>query len=267
MFFLPYGDENPTARTPYVNYMFIALNTILFLGLGYSSLYPDIINKFAFTPSVATPYTYITSAFLHGDFFHLFGNMLYLYIAGDNVEDKLGHVGYFVFFLLGAAAANLFHMNMVSGQMLNIPTLGASGAVSAVLGAYIVLFPKNKIKFFYFFIIFFFIRLGTVKIASFWAIGLWFILQLFSHTSSRGYAPVAYGAHIGGFIVGVIIVGLLVITGVISAHWKKEKNYNDILLEDFDWGKGNATSEGADFKQDGTYRGMDDRYTRDDYKY
>lgn len=231
MFFIPIGDDNPTRRTPYVNYALLAINTILFLGLGFTTQYQNLVMHFGFIPDKAVPYTYITSIFLHGSIWHLLGNMLYLFIVGDNVEDKLGHVGYLLFYLFCGALANVFHAAMVSGKMMHIPTIGASGAISAVLGSYMLLFPKNKIKFFYILFIFFFIRWGTFKLASLWAIGAWFIMQLFSHATSGGYTNVAYGAHIGGFIGGVLIVGTLVLVGLIQVHWHKAQDYLDIARE------------------------------------
>ncbi len=250
MFFIPIGDENPTGRVPYVNYMLIAINVILFLGLGFTVHYKDIVAHFGFIPAKAIPYTYITAIFLHGSIWHLVGNMLYLWIAGDNVEDKLGHIGYLIFYLLGGAVAAVFHKAMILPQMAYVPTIGASGAISAVLGAYIVLFPRNRIKFFYFLWIFVFIRMGTFSLPSFWAIGVWFLLQLFSHSSTHGYTSVAYGAHIGGFIFGVCVIGFLVLLGILKAYWHKPQDYLDIAKE-----KGEITYSSEDYHPDILDRG------------
>jgi membrane associated rhomboid family serine protease len=232
MFFLPIGDENPARKVPYVTFALLAVNVLVFLGLGFTSLYGDIVRQFGYIPSKAVPFTFLTSLFLHGSIFHLLGNMLYLYIVGDNVEDKLGHAGFLAFYLVTGAAANLIHGHMASGRMLDLPTIGASGAISAVLAAYLLMFPRNKIKYFYFIFVLVFIRWGTFSLASFWAIGLWFLMQLFSHAFSGGYSSVAYGAHIGGFLAGFLILGFLVLTGRIAVFWHKEQDYMDIAREE-----------------------------------
>ncbi len=234
MFFIPISDDNPTRRRPIVTYTILVLNVAIFLIFGFTKEYRDIILQYGFIPSQAVPSTYFTSIFLHGSLFHLLGNMLYLHIVGDNVEDKLGHIGFLIFYLLTGAAANLFHMNMIGPQLQNIPTIGASGAISALLGAYLLMFPRNKIRFFYFIFIVFIIRWGTFKLASFWAIGMWFVMQLFSHASSGGFSPVAYGAHIGGFVVAFIILGPFVLLGMIKVFWHKEQTFRDIAIEDGD---------------------------------
>ena len=234
MFFIPIGDDNPTRNRPIVTWLLLAANVIIFLVFGFQKQYQEMVLQYGFIPSQAAPVTYFTSIFLHGSIFHLIGNMLYLYIVGDNVEDKLGHLGFLVFYLLSGAAANFFHMHMVNEQMLNVPCIGASGAISAVLGAYLLMFPRNKITFFYFIFIVFFIKWGKFKLASFWAIGLWFVMQLFSHGVSGGYSPVAYGAHIGGFVMSFIILGPLVLTGGIKVFWHKEQTLRDLAVEDGD---------------------------------
>ena len=162
--------------------------------------------------------------------------MLYLFIVGDNVEDKLGHVGYLLFYLICGAMADAIHgaiaMTMAiksagTSIMANIPCVGASGAISAVLGAYFVMFPRNKIKMFYVF----FFRPGTFSLPSFWIIGLWFVMQLFSQAVGGGYSGVAYGAHIGGFLSGFLIVGFLIIIGVLKPFWKREQDGFDIAYQ------------------------------------
>lgn len=230
MFIIPIGDDNPTGRKPYVTYALLIINVLVFLLLGFRHDYHNIVNQYGYVPDLAVPYTYITSLFLHGGLGHLVGNMLYLYIAGDNVEDKLGHAGFLIFYLACGAASDFAHGRMAPPAMMNIPVIGASGAISAVLGAYMLLFPKNKIKFFYFVWILIFIRWGTFFLQSFWAIGAWFVLQLLSHASS-GASSVAYGAHIGGFIGGALIMGILALLGVVKAHWQFRKEQWDVEME------------------------------------
>ncbi len=231
MIIFPIGDENPTGRKPYVNYALIVINVLVFALFFFRQDYNQIVMEYGFIPARPTPVTYITSLFLHGGIGHIVGNMLYLYIVGDNVEDKLGHVGYLLFYLVCGAAADYANGAMCSEKMMNIPTIGASGAISAVLGAYIFLYPKNKIIFFYFFWIFFIIKYDTFKLQSFWAIGMWFILQFFSHLTSGSMTNIAYGAHIGGFIGGGLIAASLMLLGVVRAHWDKERDYLDVERE------------------------------------
>lgn len=229
MFVFPIGDENPTGKFPYINTSLIIINCVVFFMFAFTRSYQDIVANYGFIPAQATPYTYITSLFLHGSLLHLIGNMVYLYIAGDNVEDKLGHIGYLLFYISGGIIANFFHAHMVSTDALIIPTIGASGAISAILGAYVLLFPKNRIKFFYIILIIFILKWGVFYLTSLWAIGLWFILQIFSQATASGqYSPVAYGAHIGGFIGGIILTGILIITGILKPHWHRAQDVRDI---------------------------------------
>ena len=147
----------------------------------------------------------ITSMFVHGDFMHLAGNLLYLWIFGDNVEYILGHARYFVFYLVvgaGAAALQIF-FNPDSA----LPMVGASGAISGVLGAYLLKFPRNRVSVLFFF----FIIIRIVKVPAFLALGLWFLFQLyngyFTHiTALSSQGGVAWFAHIGGFISGAILI-------------------------------------------------------------
>lgn len=159
--------------------------------------------------------TFITSLFLHGGLLHLFGNMLFLWICGDNVEDRLGHLGFLLLYLASGIIASLTHIQMTA--MPEVPSIGASGAISGILGAYVVLFPRSKIRFWYLFWFYLFFRMGTFTLASVWAIGFWFIEQLLLGylTLSSHAVGVAYWAHIGGFVFGLIIVGLLRLSGLV----------------------------------------------------
>ena len=146
-------------------------------------------------------HTLLSSMFLHGGLLHLGGNMLYLYIFGDNIEDAFGHVKYLGFYLLCGLAASLTHLAVAISS--GVPAIGASGAISGVLGAYFVLYPKARVVtlVFYFFITF-------VRIPAVFFLGFWFILQLFSGSVTLTYgvaSGVAYWAHIGGFVAGVLV--------------------------------------------------------------
>jgi len=211
---IPIRDEIPTRRFPVVNYLLIAVNILVFVlmwlaGSGQEAL----VYRFAMIPSnfangvdLGDISDIFTSMFMHAGLAHIAGNMLYLWIFGDNVEDRLGHVGYLVFYLVGGVVASLAHLLTNPGSQL--PTVGASGAIAAVLGAYLVFYPRSRIL--TFIPLGFFMRLTMVP--SVLVLGLWFILQLFSGVLSLGGAEVggvAFWAHIGGFVAGVVIAILL----------------------------------------------------------
>ena len=237
----PIGDDNSDRTiTPYVNYMIIALNVIVFVFLqglsgdntftySYSTVPGEILSGhdiitdpqiFAdpntgqrFTvpglgPTVIPVYfTLITSMFMHGGLAHIAGNMLYLWIFGDNIENALGHKRYLLFYLLCGIIASLSHVfaTKLLGQNLLIPSLGASGAISGVLGAYILLFPRRRVTMF-------FVRFIT-HVSAFWAIGIWIVFQIISGLGMLGGSDtggVAYAAHIGGFLAGLLLIKLFI---------------------------------------------------------
>lgn len=203
----PIGDDNSSRRiTPLVTYALIVLNVLFFvIELGGGEAF---IMQWAFIPSrfLANPVadfpTLFTSMFMHAGWVHLGGNMLYLWIFGDNVEDRFGHVKFAIFYLLcglGATFAQLmFSLNS------NIPNLGASGAVAGVLGAYILMFPKGRIR----------VLQGRqiVQAPALMVIGFWIVLQLFSSIGSIAATTdtggVAYMAHVGGFVAGFVLTFL-----------------------------------------------------------
>lgn len=212
---LPIGDRNPTRTTPFVNYVLIAANIAVFvweylvmLGGGESWLVPG----YGFVPSrvsndpAGEAFTVLTSMFMHGGWWHLGSNMLFLYIFGDNVEDAVGHVRYATFYVLagiGAAAAQ-FLVDTASP----IPMVGASGAIAGVLGAYMVLHPSAPITVLvpppFLFFVGFFIELPAWLVA-----GGWFAWQLMSGVGSLGAAQVggvAFFAHVGGFVAGLVLI-------------------------------------------------------------
>jgi membrane associated rhomboid family serine protease len=214
---LPLSDHNPSRTTPVVNILLIAANVFVFfweLSLG-PRLEPALFDV-AFIParfwiSPLHPLNVIgifVSMFLHGGWLHLGGNMLYLWIFGDNIEDRLGHFRYLIFYLLCGIVATLAHafFNPTS----RMPSIGASGAIAGVLGAYILLFPRAQVT--TLIPIFFFITIR--EIPAFIILGLWFVLQLFVGVASLGVAEgnaggVAYFAHIGGFVAGMVLIALM----------------------------------------------------------
>src|SRR6185436_19095698 len=171
--FIPIGDDNPTERTPYVNYALIAANVAAFLVFCLGPVDDPGLIRWTMIPSRLEWPTLFTSMFLHAGWLHLIGNMLFLWIFGDNVEDRLGHVGYTVFYLVSGLAASAAHI--LSNPASDLPTLGASGAISGVLGAYIVFYPRAHVKTFIWLGIFF---ADVVRTPAFLWIGLWIGQQI-----------------------------------------------------------------------------------------
>lgn len=218
---IPIRDENPTRRFPIVTVSLIAINVAVFV---YMFLLPseaelnDFIFRFALFPGTITGLsmagnpvqpvylTIITSMFLHGGFLHIIFNMLFLWIFGNNVEDVLGRLKFIGFYLLTGAAGAFAHIATDPGS--TIPTLGASGAISGVLGAYLVLFPNARVL--TAIPIIFIIEI--IRVPAVILIGFWFILQLFYGLFEIGVGTsggVAYFAHIGGFVAGVLLILIL----------------------------------------------------------
>ncbi len=211
---IPIRDQIPTRRTPIITYLLITINIIVFLLQWLAGPYQEaLVYQFALIPvqfsggitggDIADIFT---SMFMHGGLLHLAGNMLYLWIFGDNVEDSMGSAKYLLFYLLGGMVASFAHIFTNPGSQ--IPTVGASGAIAAVLGAYLVLYPQSKVL--TIIPLGFFMKLTLVPAA--FVLGLWFVLQLFNGVFSLGgpdVGGVAFWAHIGGFLVGVALAKLL----------------------------------------------------------
>jgi membrane associated rhomboid family serine protease len=204
----PIGDDNSARRLqPLVTYALIAINILFFF---FEFLGGDaFIEAWSFVPSrfMADPLgdavTIFTSMFMHAGLVHIGGNMLYLWIFGDNVEDRFGHVRFLAFYLVCGIAATFSQLAFSMGS--TIPNLGASGAIAGVLGAYILLFPQRKVRVM--------IGNGITEMPSLVVIGLWFVLQLFSGVGSLGATAdtggVAFMAHIGGFVAGFVLAFFL----------------------------------------------------------
>jgi len=235
----PIGDDNRDRKTfPVVNYLLIALNVFAYIywqnfghnnlvTYGYSAVPGEILSghdiitqtvverdpitgqvgQYPGLEATRIPVflTLFTSMFMHGGLAHLAGNMMYLWIFGDNVEDALGHLKYLFFYLLCGMLAGLSHVfsTLLLGQSLLIPSLGASGAISGILGAYLRLFPGKGVLLWIFFLI--------VTVPAFIAVGVWFAFQVVNGLGALGgndAGGIAYAAHIGGFIAGLLLVGL-----------------------------------------------------------
>jgi membrane associated rhomboid family serine protease len=235
----PISDDNSDrTTTPYVNYVLIALNILVFVffqGLGNNEKFTyawatvpveivtgrdqdkpvvvrdpisgEVAGTIDLQPTPGSVYlTLLTSMFMHGGLAHLFGNMLYLWIFGDNIEDRLGHLRYLAFYLVCGFAADMSHVLLNANSY--IPSLGASGAISGVLGGYVLLFPHRKVNAFV-------LRLYTT-IPAWAAIGIWFVFQLINGLGMLGQGSqegggVAYAAHVGGFVAGLLLVKLFAV--------------------------------------------------------
>jgi membrane associated rhomboid family serine protease len=235
--FIPIGDDNrDRLRTPFVTYLLIAINIFVFVfwqGFGgnlhftyaYATVPGEILTgrdivtgtKILTDPltgqrfelpglqrtNISVFLTLITSMFMHGGIAHIAGNMLFLWVFGDNLEDNMGHLNYLIFYLLCGILAGLSHVasTLIFGENLLIPSLGASGAISGVLGGYILLHPRRGVHVWIF--------LFTITLPAFLVVGLWFVFQVSNGLGALGgqeAGGVAYAAHIGGFIFGLLLV-------------------------------------------------------------
>jgi len=204
---LPIGDDNSTRRTvPLVTYALVAMNVLFFFiemngGEAFIMKWAFVPKRFLADPA-ADLLTLFTAMFMHAGWVHLGGNMLYLWIFGDNVEDRFGHVKFAIFYILCGLAATFAQLAFNSKS--NVPNLGASGAIAGVLGAYILLFPKGKVRILQ--------SQGVMQVPALAAIGLWIVLQFFSGIGSIANTAdtggVAYMAHIGGFVAGFMLTFL-----------------------------------------------------------
>lgn len=213
---IPLHDDNPTSISPYVTVITIVLCALVFLWeLSLTGAEEKLIYAFSVIPAallrtqhlppelalIPPELTLVTSMFLHGGWMHLLGNMLYLWIFGNNVEDAMGHVRFILFYIVCGVIAALVHV--WTNPASPIPTLGASGAISGVLGAYLLLYPHARVMVF--------IPLGllsrAVYLPAVMVLGFWFVFQIINSVvvSSEG-GGVAWGAHIGGFIAGMVLI-------------------------------------------------------------
>ena len=211
---LPIRDINPSRNFPIVNSTLIGINVVIFLvqmSMGAEAdrfiyIYGLVPARYTIThvSSYFTPFqqvfSFLSFMFLHGGFLHLLGNMWSLYIFGDNVEDRLGPFRYLLFYLLCGLASGISHLALNLNS--NIPTIGASGAIAGVMGAYLILHPSSRILTLIPILIF----PWFVEIPAFFFIGIWFVLQLLNAAGSQGAGGIAWWAHIGGFIFGIIFL-------------------------------------------------------------
>lgn len=221
---LPIRDHNPSTRNPYVTYALIAANIAVYIwqygvlqevAAGNRFLYDYAFWPILFDEGRGT-FGFFTHMFLHGGFMHLAGNMLFLWIFGDNMEDEMGHLPFLGFYIIcGLAAA---YMQYIPDPLSRIPMVGASGAIAGVMGGYLLLFPKARVDVFIFFVVFF----RILPIPSFIVLGLWMALQVFNGFSTPlGGGGTAYWAHVGGFVAGfVLTIPLWIRLGAIR-YWTR----------------------------------------------
>lgn len=203
----PIRDHNPSGRTPYVTIALIAINILVFLAYfptqddwqlqGFFMTWGLVPARFTAGEGLETLFT---SMFLHGGWMHLAGNMLFLWIYGDNLEEEMGPVGFLAFYLAAGAAAGIAQVLPEPGSA--IPMVGASGAIAGVMGGYLLLFPRAKVDVLFIFIIFF----RIFAIPAWIVLGLWLGIQIFSGVSTPSdEGGVAYWAHVGGFVAGLVL--------------------------------------------------------------
>ena len=246
---LPYKTSIRPRHTPYANYALIAVNVFIFLLSYYPHRNPftgepemlrSWVNYFMLNAERPALWQFVSYAFLHGGFLHIIGNMFFLYLFGNNVNDKLGNVGYLAFYLAGTVFSGIGHSIMSSA-----PVLGASGAVAAVTGAYLVLFPQTLISVLWWF--FFFVN--TIQLPALYFIALKMII--IDNVILRYTQHVAYDAHLSGYAFGIATMIGMLATGLISTSnfdlwamiklWNRRRQYRDIVSSGYDPYTGQTT--------------------------
>ena len=220
----PIRDHNPSGRTPFVVYTLLAANILIFLS--YVGIMEDsrLISRFYFDYAIIPARvsdgvaleTLVTSMFLHGGWMHLAGNMLFLWIFGDNLEDEMGHLPFLLFYLVAGVGAGLIHVATGPGSV--VPTIGASGAIAGVMGGYLLLFPRARVDILLILIVYF--RVFTIP--AFVMLGVWLGFQFLGSLSSNpDEGGVAYWAHTGGFVIGLILCVPLWLRRGGTAYWNR----------------------------------------------
>jgi membrane associated rhomboid family serine protease len=243
---LPIRTNIRPRRTPYANYALIAINVAVFLltygphghVIGFELVHIPVrhwAEPLMLTPATWRIWQFITYAFLHGSVLHIVGNMFFLYLFGNNVNDRLGHFWYTLFYLVGAVVSGVGHTLLSMSSI--IPTLGASGAVAAVTGAYLVLFPQTLVT-----VVYWFFFIGAIEVPALYFIG--FKMILFDNILYSTAADVAYSAHIAGYIYGIGTIAGLLATGVISGtnvdlwsmirQWNRRRHYHQVVAGGYD---------------------------------
>jgi membrane associated rhomboid family serine protease len=203
---LPLSDENPRSIVPITTWLLIGVNILVFVWEAISPLSLDrIVNLYGFVPALGienfTALRVFTSVFLHADLFHIGGKMVYLWIFGDNVENSCGHISFLLFYMLSGVIASITMLLLNSTS--TVPAIGASGAIYGILGGYILLYPRARIRT----VVFSFYIVNFIRVPAFALIGFWFILQVL-YSLADVMTGVAYTAHVGGFVAGLLLIYL-----------------------------------------------------------
>lgn len=228
---LPIRTDSPLRNTPYMNWVIILANVLVF---ATQLVHPGMERRYGLSPQLPFLYQFVSYQFLHASPAHIFGNMLFLYIFGNNVNDKMGQLGYLAFYLAGGIFAGILYVLTQHGFMAQ-GVIGASGAVAAVTGAYLILFPRSNIT-----VVYFFILIGAFELQSLWLIGMFFVMDvMMSGVGDR----VAHMAHIGGTIFGTAVcLGLLIAhllprdqfdVWALLKRWNQRRQYRDLVSKGF----------------------------------
>jgi membrane associated rhomboid family serine protease len=238
---LPIRVNIQPRRTPYANYALIAMNLVIFMlefrihpTTGQLAFRPWVAD-FLLVPTISPWWTFVTYAFLHHDFWHILANMFFLYLFGRNVNDKLGNLPYIAFYICGAVVSGFGQALLHSA--VPTPTLGASGAVAAVTGAYLVLFPHSLLT-----VVYWFFFIGTIELPALYFIALKLILL--DNILARGQGSIAYDAHLAGYAFGSVVTFLLLVTRLVSTdgrdlwtmarQWNRRRHYRDVVAGGYD---------------------------------
>lgn len=232
MFVFPFEKSNPVFRTPLTVYIIIGLNTIIYIVANFNIHFEQIVAEYGFIPANHRLITLFSSMFLHGDFFHILGNMYFLWMLGDNVEDVLGPLKFSLVYIVCGLGASFAHY--LSNPDSPIPAIGASGAISGIMGLYIVFFPKAK---FYLGLVLIRFYVGRIKTTAFAALLTWFgeqfLLGLYILAVSKAeYIGVAFWAHIGGFVFGLVFGKILIYMGYLQKYLNQYEKLKEKKLEE-----------------------------------
>ncbi|MBV0911374.1 rhomboid family intramembrane serine protease [Anianabacter salinae] len=226
----PIRDHNPSTQTPWVTYALIATNVVVFLLYLPLMDDPRALQQFFLTWGMVPAriasgdgyHTLVTSLFLHGGFMHLAGNMLFLWIFGDNLEEDLGRAGFLAFYLASGVGADL--IQMAAAPLSLIPTVGASGAIAGVMGGYLLLYPRARVDILFILFVFF----KIIPVPAWVMLGLWFALQVFSGVGADpDMGGVAYWAHAGGFLIGFLFMIPTFLRKGGTAFWTRTHGHPD----------------------------------------
>lgn len=253
---LPIRVNIQPRRTPYANYVLIAVNVVMFLM--EFTIHPQTgqlvfrpwVDGFMLVPRLSPWWTFVTYAFLHHDFWHILFNMFFLYLFGKNVNDKLGNLAYTAFYICGAVVSGFGQAMLHAAHP--VPTLGASGAVAAVTGAYLVLFPQTLLT-----IIYWFFFIGTIEVPALYFIALKMIFL--DNILARGQGSIAYDAHLAGYAYGIVITLLLLVTRLVSTNeldlwsmikrWNRRRQYRDVVAGGYDPFSGTGPSRPVEVRE------------------